>query len=362
MKRSGEKEKWDIKAGLKTRAFRVGGYSIAMTAVVLAIVVLVNVIAGALPATWTQFDTTANQLLSFSDQTQKIVKALDTQVTFYWIVQSGKENMETADLSLLTLEAVPEDADCIIICAPSTDLAQEEVDMLTSYLQSGGNLFLITDPPQAGAELPTLNAMMASYGVTAEEGIVVEGNSAYYAFGTAYYLLPELASHTVTDPLYDAGYRVLLPIASGLTVGSTPSGVVATKLLTTSGSAFSKLAGYSLSTYEKEEGDIDGPFSLAVAVSDYNTGGKIVWVSSAALVDESCNSRVSGGNLDFFLNSLGWMCEQEESISIHAKSLEYEYLTIDSSTVTLLTMLVLIVLPVGYLAVGIVIWIRRKRR
>ena len=484
MKGNTDKKKWDIMAGFANRSFRMGSYSIAMTAVVLAIVILVNVIAGALPATWTQFDTTANQLLSLSDQTKKIVKGLDTQVTVYWIVQSGqedttveallerytalnnhlklvkkdpdvyptfakqytsgsvynnslviecgdraryvgndeiyvydytnyyytgsydvsfdgesaitsaiayvtnedlpkvytltghgelelpesyltsigKENMETASLSLLTLEEIPSDADCIILCAPTTDLAQEEADMLRTYLYNGGNFFLITDPPQEGAELPTLMNLMAEYGVTMETGIVVEANASYYAYGTAYYLLPALGSHTITEPLADAGYRVLLPIAGGLTVGSTPSGVVASKLLTTSSDAFSKIDGYALTTYEKEDGDIDGPFSLAVAITDYDNDSKIIWTGSGALVDETCNSRVSGGNQDFFLNCLGWMCEQEETISIHAKSLEYEYLTIDSGTVSLLTVLVLVLLPAGYLAVGIVIWIRRKRR
>ena len=38
-----------------------------------------------------------------------------------------------------------------------------------------------------------------------------------------------------------------------------------TSLLTTSDAAFSKLAGYDMTTYEKEEGDIDGPFSLGVS-------------------------------------------------------------------------------------------------
>ena len=30
--------------------------------------------------------------------------------------------------------------------------------------------------------------------------------------------------------------------------------------------SYSKLAGYELDTYDKEEGDLDGPFTLAVSV------------------------------------------------------------------------------------------------
>ena len=41
-----------------------------------------------------------------------------------------------------------------------------------------------------------------------------------------------------------------------------------TALLTTSDSAYSKAAGYDLTTYDREEGDLDGPFALAVAITD----------------------------------------------------------------------------------------------
>ena len=57
-----------------------------------------------------------------------------------------KENIDLAELSLLTEEGVPEDADCVLIYAPQTDISQDELEMLQKYLQAGGGLFLITDP------------------------------------------------------------------------------------------------------------------------------------------------------------------------------------------------------------------------
>ena len=72
-----------------------------------------------------------------------------------------------------------------------------------------------------------------------------------------------------------------------------------TELLTTSDSAFSKTAGYRMNTYEKEEGDIDGPFALAVAASETLDDGiysDVVWISSTSLLDEQTNEMVSGGN------------------------------------------------------------------
>lgn len=277
-----------------------------------------------------------------------------------------QENIELAELSLLTTDAVPEDADCVMVYAPQSDISESERDMLLTYLQDGGNMLLITNPPKEGS-LTNLEAVMEYYNVTATEGIVVEGNQNNFAWGTPYYLLPELSAHTITSPLTSSGYRVMLPISQGLKIGnSTRDTVTVTELLATSDDAFSKTAGYSLTTYEKEDGDLDGPFSLAVAVTesiDEENETQIVWISSASLLDSQANMQVSGGNQDFFLNCLNWMCEPDESgITIHAKSMDYEYLTIDSGTASLLTFLIIAVIPLAYLGTGISIWARRKRR
>ena len=123
-----------------------------------------------------------------------------------------QENVELEELSLLTVEAVPEDADCVLINGPKKDISQEELELLRSYLEAGGNLILLTDAPEDGTARANLDALMADYGVTAQEGIVLEGDQSYYAMGMPYYLLPDIKSHTITSPLTEGNYYVLLPI------------------------------------------------------------------------------------------------------------------------------------------------------
>lgn len=474
----------------KTKAFKIGGYSVIASVIVLIIAIVANIFINTLPANYTQFDTTSNKLFTISDQTTNILKNLENDVTIYWIVQNGyedttvetllnrykalsnkidivkkdpdvyptfvkqytsetiynnslivecgersryisyadiyvydydyytyyytgeysisfageneltsaisyvtnedlpkiyyltghgesslaetfetaisNENMLTDELSLLTLDAVPEDAGCILINAPQSDINETEKEMLLTYLQSGGNLYLITSPLESGIALTNLEALMAEYGISSNEGIVIEGSSSNYAYGAPYYLLPNISSHTITAPLNEGRYYVLLSIASGLTVSSElRDGLTAATLLTTSDNAFSKLAGYSLNTYNKEDGDIDGPFALAVAITDTiddDTTAHIVWISSSGIVDEWNNSKVSGGNQDFFINVFGWMFDREDSIGIHAKSLDYEYLTIDEGTASALSVTVVAIIPILYLSAGIYIFVRRKRR
>jgi len=73
-------------------AFQGGSYSLAMTAIVLAIMVVVNMLVSALPTAWTRFDISAAKLYSITSNTKVVVNALEKDVTIYWIVQSEMED------------------------------------------------------------------------------------------------------------------------------------------------------------------------------------------------------------------------------------------------------------------------------
>ena len=272
-----------------------------------------------------------------------------------------KENVSTESLSLLTVDAIPEDAACILINAPQSDLSEEESEILLAWLQAGGSLILVTDPQNGSGSRPNLDALTAAYGMKEAEGIVLETDRAHYAFGAPYYLLPELQYHSITSPLREEGYSVLMPIAHGILCDSDlHSGLTVTELLTTTSSSFSKLDGYAMESYERGEGDPAGPFALAAIAEEGET--HLLWISSASILQDQTNLQISGGNQDFFLNALDYICSREESISIHPKQLSYDYLTLDSGTAARLSVLVVFVVPAAVLAAGIIIRSRRKRR
>ena len=101
--------------------------------------------------------------------------------------------------------------------------------------------------PTEDGTLTNLYSLLEDYGVEAQDGIAVELDQDYYAFGYPYILLPEIADTEITSSLLDGGYYAIMPIAQGMTVSDDSS---VTELLTTSDSAFSKAAGYELTTYE----------------------------------------------------------------------------------------------------------------
>lgn len=470
------------------KTLRVGGYSVLACLIVLAICVAVNILMSKLPENAVNLDLSSNKVYSLSEESRDLVRDLPEDVTIYWLVQNGKEdvpvekllaryeaagkkltvkridpdvypnfaeqysvsgtvynnslvvecgnasryipyqdmysssssnssnmtfageseitgalryvtssehpviynltghgeavlegtfrssvegqNFTVTNLSLLSEGAVPEGGAFLMINTPSTDISSEEKEMILTYLKNGGKLLLVTDVAQDGSEFTNINEVMSYYGVTSRSGIVLEQNTANYASNMPYFLLPDLdAGHAVSAPLASGGYRVLLPIAQGLTVGEAPRDTVSvTSLMTTSDSAFSKTSWLELTTYEKEEGDVDGPFALAVAVTEPVENGEtdIVWISSGAILDETVNEQVSGGNQDFFLNSIAWLYSTEDgegpSTTIHAKAFDYGYLTMSSATGSVLAILMIFVIPLGIILTGVVVRSRRKRR
>lgn len=77
---------------LTTRTARVGGYSVLLALIVLAILVAVNVLFRVLPSKYTQFDISAAQLYSLTSDTKVVVTNLDKEITIYWIAQAGQES------------------------------------------------------------------------------------------------------------------------------------------------------------------------------------------------------------------------------------------------------------------------------
>ena len=270
--------------------------------------------------------------------------------------QIEKENMDLESFSLLNTDEIPEDADALLIYAPESDISSEEATLLEEYLENGGKLLVIAGPTENGT-LTNLYSVLESYGVEAADGLVVDTDRVHYAFQQPYILLPDIQSNDITDPLIEAKYYAIFPLAQGLTI----TGSSATALLTTSDEAFSKTAGFQLDTYEKEDGDIDGPFSVAVSV-DTGNDGQLIWFASSYFLDEMYNAYSSGANLNLAMNALSSLIGEREAVSIRSKSLSYNYLTISESAASMLKTWMIGVIPGAFVVYGVFTVIERRRR
>lgn len=133
---------------------------------------------------------------------------------------------------------------------------------LTAYVF--GAFLLVMAGPVDGTELTNLYSILEPYGVTPVDGIVVEADREHYTV-EPYILLPDLNSHDITDPLIEENYYINMPLTQGLSVedASVSDNSTAHHF---GRNVLQQGCGYDLSTYEKEDGDIDGPFAAAVSI------------------------------------------------------------------------------------------------
>ena len=275
-----------------------------------------------------------------------------------------KANIEIKSLNLLTEESVPEDADCLMINSPSTDISEEERDAIIEYLENGGKAMIFSDYTEGSMD--NFDAVLENYGVERVDGIVIEGDAQHYAMQMPYYLLPDVGSAEAVSDFSSQGYFILAPYAQGIRqLDNVRDTLTIESLLTTSDDAYSK-TDLNTETLEKTDEDIDGPFDIGVSITeevDDDKTTQIVYYSTANLMDSQINQMVAGGNEQMITESLNWMCSTDETstISIPSKSLEVSYLTVTAYDAAYWKICVMGLIPGVFLVVGFVVWLKRRK-
>ena len=269
-----------------------------------------------------------------------------------------KGNVETAELNLMDVETVPEDAACVVIYAPQNDFSSDDKNKIIAYLEQGGSVIFVG----GGTEtlLTNCEEILAYMNLTMTDVFVVEGNADYY-YQVPFYLLPEVEYHSYNNGIYGS-YYVFAPYANGLIVPEDSEIITYESILTTSDSAYAK--SYTSESYEKEEGDVEGPFSIGVeAVKTLDEGeATLVAFSCSQIFTDSASEMVGGSNQQLIVNVISSFAGHEVNVSIQVKSFDVSYLTLSQSDIVLLTFVTTILLPVACLVVGFVIWFKRRRK
>lgn len=276
------------------------------------------------------------------------------------------ENFELEDLNLLLVDAVPEDAAIVVVAAPTTDYTEDEVDRLRSYLEGGGKaifaLSKVTD-----VDLVNLNGLLRSYGVQFRQDWVIERDSRRHLPNQPNVLVPEVVSHPITSPISLDRRLVVMPGPAWIEeLEVRRRSLDIQRLLASSGEAFarSELTGVESGELLPQEGDPRGPFALAVAITDpaptvEGEDTRIVVLSTAFLL-RSDFAQSFPGNLDLMLNSINWVYEREETISVRPKVTLMLPLRLNNLSTWILTGVVVVLVPLIVLGAGLVVWLRRR--
>jgi len=320
-----------------------------------------------------------NMIMKVSRDQQKVIYFLeghgerdlsDTEREGYSAVKEKIEN-ENYVVKLLALareDSIPSDCSALVIASPKAPLFDRELELIEAYLQRGGGVLMLLDPPPYEG----MKGFLESWGIKVGDNLVIDASGVGRLFGAGptIPLVSNYESHTITK-----GFRVMtfFPYARSVSKSdNVPPGVKVNNLCSTSGSSWaeSDVGGVK---YEFNEGnDVRGPISIAAVATKGVTVKAVVDAeevekeNKARLVvygdaDFASNSYLNAsGNADLFLNSVNWLLEEEDLISIRPREPEDRRLTLTAAQAKRIFYFVVGFMPLAVICVGLIVW--RKNR
>lgn len=290
--------------------------------------------------------------------------AADTEErTGYGIVRKvlETENYRVRPLPLRQMGAVPPAAHLVIVSGPKDELSTEELNALSSYFATGGNGLFLLDP----YTVPGLTQYLAQFGFVLAEDVIVDTQT-QVAGGDPF--TPMIGNFSREVFPRDPRGEPVLPVVRSIRVQSGKAQAF----------AFSSEASWAVHDRTRaEQGDINfkegedqrGPLPVAaVATTGNEKQGKIVVLGDSGFVD-NFYARIPG-NVDFFMNTVGWMLGRQELIALgrmanvsEAKrnTTPQQALYLTASQSRRFFWLMVVVEPLLVFAVGVVVFLRRRQ-
>jgi len=290
------------------------------------------------------------------------------------------DNFLTEPLVLLQQD-IPTDARIVVIAGPKTDLLEPEVAKLKAYLAKGGKLMVLIDPPQnADAPAPAnLIAFLKDWSVEVGTNAVLDPLSQLRGTQADVPVAAQYPFHQITE-----NFRLLTAYPYSRSVKpieGAPGGRTATSFILSGRNSWAESDLKTLTTKgeaspEFDKGDVQGPISLAVAVTapvegatppppaegqDANTSKPETRLVVVGDSDFAANS-VAGmaGNRDMFLNMVNWLAQQENLISVRPRNPEDRRITLTAGQDRMIFWFTIAILPGLVFLAGIQTWWRRR--
>jgi ABC-type uncharacterized transport system involved in gliding motility auxiliary subunit len=269
----------------------------------------------------------------------------------------AEENYDVKKINLASEKRIPGDCSILIVDGPQKAPFQTELDTIQAYLERGGKALFMIDP-----EIEGFTGFLDKWGVTLGNDVVldVSGMGQLFGMGPWVPLVSSYESHPIVQK-----FKVMtfFPYSRSVTPKASPEGGIAVQSLiktTSNGWAETDLRN-PRAQFDKGR-DTQGPVTVAAVVTRETEGRKtrlVVFGDS----DFANNSYFkSQGNGDLFLNTVSWLAEEEDLISIRAKQPEDRRVSLNAGQTSMVMYTTVILMPLAAMLAGIWIYIKRERR
>ena len=270
-----------------------------------------------------------------------------------------KENYVLKSLNLVQENKVPEDASVLVMIGPTSEPFPNELELIDGYLNKGGSVAILLDPPPQGA---ALSEFMKKWSIDVGNNFVVDASGVGRLFGAgpSVPLVTNYSNQKITER-----FKVMtfFPMVRSVTPAKTPvSGITAEQLLASNERSWGETDMKSNQVGFDEKNDLQGPVSLAVVATKdagENKKGRLVVYGDSDFASNNAFGLQGNGNL--FLNTVSWLAQDESFISIRPKNPEDRRLTMTERDGRLMSFVMLLFMPVGVLIAGVSVWMKRRK-
>lgn len=261
----------------------------------------------------------------------------------------------------LTSEDIPADADVIAIVSPISDYSESEIDKVAVFLENGGDVQVFVDPDEDkfDEKYPNLSRFLGEWGIVVGDGYVYDGEKYQDGRSNIIATIPEngFTDTVMNNPGIDKT-KIMFSLSRPVSA-KDKNGAHAYTLATTSGDGYLKFsAKTSDDIYDKNAGDKKIQSDLAVISARENIGDEGT-TQSRIFVCGTSNFIIM--NTDLYSELTNFMIgTQSSTVLIMPKDIDKANVVIKQSTVYVYAFVVVAMIPVIILAIGFIIWIKRR--
>lgn len=282
------------------------------------------------------------------------------------------ENYKVRDLNII-LENIPTDASLIVIASPVETFSDFEIEKLNNYVKTGGKLLVLYDSFMDRSNFNSnLDVFLSDWGFKTKNDYIIDPVSSVVI---PVNVVPQYTAHPITQTLKEGNVFACLVVARSILSGESKYSGSFENIITTSPQGYGKEeATFDLSRARfNPRTDIAGPVPLAIAgtydIEGRDVPARIVVFGDAtfalnAYINPEQGQSVDvafGGNKDLFMNTVAYLLEAREKITIRPKEASIKNLTLTTTQTNFIRYVAQIGLPCLFGILGILIWFLRRR-
>lgn len=286
---------------------------------------------------------------------------VDELAYFKTLLTANGYTVNTVDI---TSDDIPEDTTVAVVPAPQTDYLPDDVKKLDNFLDNNGKLGkqLLYIASAQQQDTPNLDEFLKDYGLQVGKGIICESNSSNY-YNQPYLTIATDLSENFMQDVATNDPQLIIQTCRPVKQLFDEKNKIKTEGYVKSTSDAYLMDPQSQKTTEKGQQNYMA-VSSRVTYLDGNDAvySNVIAAGTEFIFRDDVLPYTQYQNREYVLSLLNGITHKTDGIVIEPKTIDANVYDITASQQSVLKWTFILIVPVIVLAIGLVIWLRRKNR